>query len=166
MTGRVLVAGVGNIFLGDDGFGSEVARRLAVEEWPPDVRVADFGISGLDLVFALMDGYDTIILIDAAPRGGEPGTVYTLEADAAEEAAATIDAHEMDPLRMLAAARSMGARWNRLLVVGCEPSPETVDPDGPGVLGMSPPVERAVDEAAQIVRRLVCGGKSVRSAGS
>ena len=81
MKGRVLVAGIGNIFLGDDAFGSEVARRLVGEHWPEDVRVVDFGIRGLDLTFALIDGYETVILVDAVPRGGEPGTVYTLEAD-------------------------------------------------------------------------------------
>jgi hydrogenase maturation protease len=164
MSGRVLVAGVGNIFLGDDAFGSEVARRLLREEWPEEVRVADFGIGGLDLAFALMDGYDTVILIDAAPLGGEPGTLYTLEAGPAEGGDAAIDAHAMDPLRVLAAAHSMGARWNRLLVVGCEPSIGTADSEE--WLGMSPPVEHAVEEAAQIVRRLVCGSTSASSAGS
>jgi hydrogenase maturation protease len=165
MKEHVLVAGVGNIFLGDDAFGSAVARRLAREHWPEDVRVADFGIGSLDLVFALMDGYDTVILIDAVPRGGEPGTVYTLDVDHVDDGDVTLDAHTMDPLRVLAAAKSMGASWNRLLVVGCEPSPDTVDADGPGCLGMSPPVERAVEEAIQVVRRLVCGLTSVSSPG-
>jgi hydrogenase maturation protease len=164
MSERVLVAGVGNIFLGDDAFGSEVARRLLREEWPEGVRVGDFGICGVDLTFALMDGYDTVILIDAAPRGGEPGTLYTLEAGLAEGGDAAIDAHSMDPLRVLAAAQAMGARWNRLLVVGCEPSSGAEDSDGYGE--MSPPVKRAVEEAAQIVRRLVCGSISASSAGS
>jgi hydrogenase maturation protease len=166
MSGRILVAGIGNIFLGDDAFGSEVARRLLREEWPEDVRVADFGISALDLTFALLDGYDTVVLIDAAPRGGEPGTVYTLEAGPVEAMVEALDGHAMDPLRVLAAAQSMGARWNRLLVVGCEPSPDSADPDGPGSLGMSPPVERAVEEATRMVRRLVCGSTWVSSAGS
>lgn len=164
MSGRVLVAGVGNIFLGDDAFGSEVARLLSREEWPEDVRVRDFGISGLDLTFALLDGWDTVILLDAAPRGGEPGTLYTLEPDPVGVSAETMDAHAMDPMRVLAAAKAMGARWNRLLVVGCEPSSGAVDPDG--CLGMSPPVEHAVGEAAQVVRRLICGLTSVSSAGS
>lgn len=166
MKGRVLVAGIGNIFLGDDAFGSEVARRLLGEQWPEDVRVVDFGIRGLDLTFALIDGYETVILVDAVPRGGEPGTVYTLEVDSDPEGAAALDAHSMDPLRVLAAAKGMGARWNRLLVVGCEPSPDTADPEGPGSLGMSPPVERAVEEAAQVVRRLVCESMSASSARS
>ncbi len=164
MSGRVLVAGVGNIFLGDDAFGSEVARLLSREDWPEDVRVRDFGISGLDLTFALLDGWDTVILVDAAPRGGEPGTLYTLEVDTIDASAETMDAHAMDPMRVLAAAKAMGARWNRLLVVGCEPSAGAADPDG--CPGMSPPVERAVGEAAQVVRRLICGLTSVSSAGS
>jgi len=165
MRRRVLVAGVGNIFLGDDAFGSEVARRLLREEWPDDVRVADFGIRGLDLTFALLDGYETVILVDATARGGAPGTVYTLEAaETTEMGGAALDAHAMDPLRVLAAARNMGARWERLLVVGCEPSPGAADPDGPGSLGMSPPVKRAVEEAAEVVRRLVCGSISASSA--
>ena len=79
MSGRVLVAGVGNIFLGDDGFGVEVARRLAGERLPEDVRVADFGIRGVHLAYELLDGYDTAILVDAAPRGGQPGTLYVIE---------------------------------------------------------------------------------------
>ena len=140
-------------------------RLLVREKWPEEVRVADSGISSLDLAFALMDGYDTVIQVDAVPWGGEPGTVYTLEVDHAEGGEVVMDAHAMDPLRVVASARAMGAGWNRLLVVGCEPSPDTADPDGPGYLGMSPPVERAVEEAVEIVRRLVCGLTSVSSAG-
>ena len=166
MSGRVLVAGVGNIFFGDDAFGSELARRLLREEWPSDVRIVDFGIRALDLAYALLDGYHTVILLDALPRRGAPGTVYTLEVtpEEAPAAAVTLDAHAMDPMRVLAAAQSMGARWDRLLVVGCEPSPGAADVDGPGALGMSPEVERAVEEAVPVVRRLVCGSISASSA--
>jgi len=163
MTGQVLVAGIGNIFLGDDAFGSEVARRLLFEVWPADVRIADFGIRGLDLTFALMDGYETVILVDATPRGGEPGTLYTLEVEDPDGGAGAVDPHAMDPMRVLTAAKAMGARWSRLLVVGCEPSPDTVDPEGPGALGMSAPVERAVPEAMEIVRRMICGLTSEKS---
>ncbi len=155
MTGRVLVAGVGNIFFGDDAFGSEVARRLLREEWPEHVRVVDFGIRGLDLTFALLDGYDTVILLDATPRGGAPGTIYMIEAECGDVECAAVDAHAMDPMRVLAAAKRMGAKWERLLVVGCEPSPGEADPDGPGAMGMSGPVEHAVEEAAETVRRLI-----------
>jgi hydrogenase maturation protease len=164
MSGRVLVAGVGNIFLGDDAFGSEVARRLLREDWPESVQVADFGIRGLDLTFALLDGYDTVILVDAAPRGGKPGTVYIIEAECEELEPAELDAHALDPMRVMAAAKSMGAQWHRLLVVGCEPSPEALDPDGPGALGMSTPVEHAVEEAAQVIRRLICESTLAHSA--
>ncbi len=157
MNARVLVAGVGNIFLGDDAFGSEVARRLLREPWPEDVRVVDFGIRGMDLMFALLEGYDTVILVDAVPLGGEAGTVYTIEADLEHLGEGAVDAHAMDPARVLAAAKSMGAKWNRLLVVGCEPSPEHADAEGQGAPAMSKPVERAVDEAAEAVRSIVCG---------
>src|SRR6516225_7125141 len=78
---RILVAGIGNIFLGDDAFGVEVARRLAARPQPDGVRVADFGIRGIDLTYALLDGYETVILVDATPRGGQPGTLYVIEPD-------------------------------------------------------------------------------------
>ena len=84
MSPTILVAGIGNIFLGDDAFGSEVARRLLLKPWPAGVRVEDFGIRGFDLTFALMDGYDAVILVDATPRGGVPGTLYTIEPDLSE----------------------------------------------------------------------------------
>jgi hydrogenase maturation protease len=166
MNRGVLVAGIGNIFLGDDAFGSEVARRLLRDEWPDHVHIVDFGIRALDLTFALLDGYDTVVLVDAAPRGGVPGTLYTIAPELEADAAAAVDGHTMDPLRVLAAAKSMGAQWKRLLVVGCEPSPETLDVDGPGALGMSAPVERAVEEAAEVVRRLICGMRWASSPGS
>ncbi len=150
-----LVAGVGNIFLGDDAFGSEVARRLMERSWPKDVRVTDFGIRGIDLTFALLDDYDTVILIDALPRGGTPGTLYTLEPDLSELEGGPIEAHSMHPMKVLAAARAMGARFRRIFVVGCEPSPETVEADGPGSMGLSPPVAEAVERAIPIVEGLL-----------
>src|SRR5215510_762446 len=97
-TARILIAGIGNIFLGDDGFGCEVAERLSRREWPESVRVVDFGIRALDLVYALSDGYDAAILVDAVPRGGEPGTVYLIDPDLSDQndAVATfVDAHAM-----------------------------------------------------------------------
>jgi len=105
----ILVAGIGNIFLGDDAFGSEVARQLAGRLKTPHVRVMDFGIRGLDLAYALMDGYDATILIDAVPQGGKPGTLYVIEPDLNElnQIEAAIEAHAMDPARVLALARSM-----------------------------------------------------------
>jgi hydrogenase maturation protease len=156
MSARVLAAGIGNIFFGDDAFGSEVARRLQQEQLPDDVRVVDFGIRGLDLMYALLDGYETVVLIDATPRGGSPGTLYVLEPELGEEGVASVEAHSMDPMRVLAAAKSMGATWKRLLVLGCEPSPDSADPDGPGAMGMSESVTDAVEVAIPMVRRILC----------
>jgi hydrogenase maturation protease len=155
VSGRVLVAGVGNIFLGDDGFGSEAARRMLHEQWPENVRVEDFGIRGFDLTFALLDGYDTVILLDATPRGGAPGTLYTIEPELGEITTGEMETHGMNPMRVLAMARSMGAAWKRLLVVGCEPSPDTIDPEGQGAMGLSDAVRPSVDAAVEVVRRLI-----------
>jgi hydrogenase maturation protease len=152
---NLLVAGIGNIFLGDDAFGSEAARRLLRREWPAGVRVEDFGIRGFDLTFALMDGYETIVMVDATPRGGAPGTLYCIEADLSQVQRAAIEPHGMDPMRVLATARSMGARFERAYVVGCEPDPESLDPDGPGSMGLSPAVEASLDEAVRMVEDLV-----------
>ncbi len=154
---RILVAGIGNIFLGDDAFGSEVARRLLARPWPANVRVADFGIRGLDLTFALLDGYDAVILVDATPRGGEPGTLYTIEPDLSglDAAAAAVETHAMDPMRVLAVARSMGAELRRVFLIGCEPSPETIDPEGEGSMELSEPVRGALEEAVHVVENLV-----------
>src|SRR6202030_732892 len=81
MKERILIAGIGNIFLGDDAFGVEVVRRLAARKLPDAIRVVDFGIRGFDLAYALMEGYEITILVDATPRGGQPGTLYTIEPD-------------------------------------------------------------------------------------
>ena len=153
---RVLIAGIGNIFLGDDAFGVEVARRLARGELPEGVRVVDFGIRGLDLAYALLDEYESVILVDAVPRGGPPGTLYVIEperGDQPEPAQATfIDAHGMDPVKVLRLAEAMGAPARRLLVVGCEPAP-ALEPDDMQ-MGLSDPVRAAVDEAATLVASL------------
>src|SRR5947209_17090655 len=121
---RILVACVGNIFLGDDAFGVEVARRLARRQ-PPEVRVVDFGIRGFDLTYALLEDYEAVVLVDAVPRGGPPGTLYVLEPDTAEpaDAPATVETHDMDPMKVLRLVRAMGGRVRRLVVVGCEPAP-------------------------------------------
>jgi hydrogenase maturation protease len=153
----ILIAGIGNIFLGDDAFGSEVARRLALRTWPDRVRAVDFGIRGLDLAYALLDGHDLTILIDAAPRGGAPGTLYVIEPDlsrldGSDQNATLLDAHTLDPLKILGLARVMGAGLKRLLLVGCEPG----DLGGEeGRLGMTDPVRVAVDQAVTLVTRLV-----------
>jgi hydrogenase maturation protease len=152
---RILVAGIGNIFLGDDAFGVEVARRLSARELPRGVRVTDFGIRGYDLAYALLDGYETTILIDACPRGEPAGTLYVIEPDlenlgGPEEGA--VEAHSMNPLNVLRLARSMGGRLKRILLVGCEP--ETLGPEE-GQMGLSGPIEAAVDEAVKLVEELV-----------
>ena len=155
---HILIAGIGNIFLGDDAFGSEVARRLAARSFPPEVHVVDFGIRGFDLAYALLDGPEVTIFIDATPRGeGEPGTLYTIEPDLAEldnlEAGGMmVETHGMNPMKVLQLVKSMGGQFKRILLVGCEPEPlESED----GYMGLSPPVERAVDEAILIVESLV-----------
>jgi hydrogenase maturation protease len=155
----VLVACIGNIFFGDDAFGVEVARKMAVRELPPEARVVDFGIRGLDLVYALLDGYELTILVDAMPRGGEPGTIYVVEPDLGElddpaGQAAAVEAHGMNPMKTLSLARSMGAEFKRILIVGCEPGALDVDEER---MGLSAPVEAAVDEAVRVVESLVAG---------
>lgn len=154
---RILIAGIGNIFLGDDGFGSEVARRLAGKTFPDEVRVVDFGIRGFDLAYALMDGYDVTIFIDATPRGGEPGTIYTIEPDLNElngldGQQMMVETHGMNPMKVLSMVKTMGGEFKRILLVGCEP--ETLGPEE-GQLGLSEPVEAAVDEAVRVVESLV-----------
>jgi hydrogenase maturation protease len=156
MKNRILVAGVGNIFLGDDGFGVEVARRLGAETWPDGVDVADFGIRGVHLAYQLLEGYDTLILIDAAARGEPPGTIFVLEPDFAHEetierteSGFLLDAHGMDPEMVLGILKDLGGKVGRVVIVGCEPA-EIVER-----IGLSEMAERAVDEACRVVRRLV-----------
>src|ERR1700723_3076747 len=113
MSASVLVAGIGNIFLGDDGFGVEVVRGLTTRSMPEGVTVKDFGIRGFDLAYALLDPWNTVILVDALPRGGTPGTLYTFEPDLANvgnpaSPLASLDPHSMDPVRVLHLAASMG----------------------------------------------------------
>lgn len=155
MAERILVAGIGNIFLGDDGFGVEVIRRLA-GKLPACVRVVDFGIRGLDLAFALMDGHEATILVDAISQNGTPGTIYTIEPELAELTTPTpgsLDAHSLDPVAVFSLALSMGAVLNRILVVGCEPA--CLGDDESGRMGLSAPVEAAVDETARVIEALV-----------
>jgi hydrogenase maturation protease len=156
MSGRILVAGIGNIFLGDDGFGCEVVRRLAERELPEGVEVGDFGIRGMDLAYALMDPYEAVVFVDAVPRGEEPGTVYLIEAEVPEEGEVALDTHGMDPVNVIRLARVLGAEIPRTLVVGCEPkvvlSGEQYDDM---LMELSAPVEAAVEEAAKLVQSLV-----------
>ncbi len=155
---RILIAGIGNIFLGDDAFGVEVAMRLSRRPMPEGVRVIDFGIRGLDLAYALMDDYHTAILVDAMPRGEAPGTVYTLEiesdpAGAVPGGLVEIDPHGMNPMRVLEMVQSLGGRAGRVLVVGCEP--QSLGDQEEGTLGLSAPVEAAVEVAIDVLHRLV-----------
>lgn len=150
MSGRTLVAGVGNIFLGDDGFGVEVARRLSGDHFPDDVRVTDYGIRGVHLAYDLLEGYQTTILLDATPRGGTPGTVYVIEPDLESiPAGVLMDAHSLDPATVFGMLKALGGTPEHVLVVGCEPV--SVE-DG---IGLSEPVELAVDEAVRVVRDLI-----------
>jgi hydrogenase maturation protease len=153
----ILIAGIGNIFLGDDGFGVEVAQRLARRSLPAGVRVTDFGIRGYDLAYALIAGHDRTILVDACPRGETPGTVYVIDADVehlgdSPESPTTLDAHDMNPVHVLRLARSLGAVPKHVLVVGCEPA--TLGPEE-GQMGLSPPVAAAVDQAVALIESLV-----------
>ena len=140
-----LVAGVGNVFLRDDGFGSEVARHLLHRRVPDGVRVVDYGIGGIHLAYDLLDGVDLLVLVDALPRGLEPGTLTLLEADEATAQRAGVDSHAMDPVTVLANVRALGGEAPRTLVVGCEPA--DVD-DG---MGLTPDVHAAVGAAADMV---------------
>jgi hydrogenase maturation protease len=168
---RVLVAGVGNIFLGDDAFGSEVAQRLLRRALPPEVRVVDFGIRGLDLTYALLDGYEWVILVDAAPRGEPPGTLYVLEPDRTASPEATgagplVETHGMSPEKVLRLAAAMGGQVGRLLLVGCEPTPLSEADEMQ--TGLSDPVRASVDEAVVLVESLVgrlLGGDAVEPRG-
>lgn len=163
MNGRILVAGIGNIFLGDDAFGVEVVKRLRDVALPENVTVTDFGIRSYDLAYALMDGWDLAILVDALPHGGAPGTLYTLEPELPEpQDGARLDAHSMNPVAALQLVQALGGRPGRMLVVGCEPA--TVEPDEGGNFGLSAPVEAAVSEAVRVVQDLITRVRAQTSA--
>jgi hydrogenase maturation protease len=155
---KILIAGIGNIFHGDDAFGVEVANRLFQRELPAEARVVDFGIRGFDLAYALLDGYDVTILIDATSRGSRPGTLYTMEIEGNApgglvEPRVDVATHGMNPMRVLQMARAMGGEMGRILLVGCEP--ETLGSEEEGQMGLSAPVAAVVDTAADMVEVLV-----------
>jgi hydrogenase maturation protease len=155
----ILVAGIGNIFLGDDAFGVEVVRRMAGLKLPEEVRVADFGIRGFDLAYALQDGYETTILVDACPRGEAPGTLYVIEPDLKvlddpEAPQAVIEAHAMNPMTVLRMAKAMNIECKNILLVGCEPC--TLGGEE-GAMGLSAAVEAAVDRAVKLIESVVDG---------
>ena len=180
MTEKMLVAGIGNIFLGDDGFGVEVARRLAEADLPSWVQVADYGISGMHLAYDLADGYDSAILVDTAQRGGAPGTLTVIEAAPGGAPAETgeaaqpghrapagggiaetrlFDAHGMQPDVVLGVLDMLGASSARVLVVGCEPA--SLDYG----MELSEPVAKAVDAAVGVVMDLIAEAGAARSSG-
>jgi hydrogenase maturation protease len=152
---KILVAGIGNIFLGDDAFGSEVARRLMHERLPAEVRVSDFGIRSYDLVYAMMDRYDVTIFVDVISRGQTPGTVYLIEPDLNEldqSDEKMADAHSMNPLKALQMLRAFGTAPGKLYLIGCEPAIlERED----GQIGLSESVEASVPEAIEMIKALV-----------
>lgn len=156
MKDRILVAGIGSIFHGDDAFGGDVVRCLEQTGLPSGVRVGDFGIRSYDLAFAILSGYEVVILVDALPRGDRPGTVSVLEVDGelAGESPARLSGHDLDPCEVLRIVRSFGGRPGRLFLVGCEPATlECKD----GSMGLSPEVAAAVPLAVEAVASLVEG---------
>jgi hydrogenase maturation protease len=149
--GKILVAGIGNIFLGDDAFGSEVAGVLRHMRWPEHIHVEDFGIRSYDLAYALMEA-DAAILIDAVPRGHPPGTVYLIEPNVDNLGEGAIDAHAMNPVAVLQLVRTLGGTTGRIYLVGCEPAAlDCAD----GQLGLSTAVQEAVPEAIALVERII-----------
>ena len=152
---RILVAGIGNVFLGDDAFGVEVVRELTRSELPEGVNAVDFGIRGYDLAYAIMDGYAATILVDTTARGNPPGTLYLIEPDQGELAKLereVPDGHSLGPVQVLGLVRSLGGEIADLYLVGCEPAVlETED----GQIGLSEPVQAAVSQAVDMIRTLV-----------
>ena len=149
-TKQILVAGIGNAWLRDDGFGGEVARRLEQRDLPAGVAVMDAGTGGLDLAYEVMRGYDALILLDVTRGGGPPGTLYVLEPEEAEIAAGIedgemIDPHAMDPQTVLRFVRAVSGWPGSVVVIACEPA----ELDAPG-LGLSPEVEAAVPRAVEL----------------
>lgn len=147
---RALIAGIGNIFFGDDGFGVEVARRLAVAP-PPDSRVGDFGIRAIHLAFELLDPVELCIVADCMPRGGAPGSLYLLEPELDAVDGSVADAHGMNLPVVFAAVRDLGGRMPRTFVIGCEPAHTDA------ALGLSPSVAAAVPAALDMIREVVAG---------
>jgi hydrogenase maturation protease len=155
---RILVAGIGNIFKGDDAFGVEVAQRLARRPQPAGVKVVDFGIRGIDLTYALLDGYDAAILVDAAQRDAPPGTVSIVIPEQPSpwpEAPDSpfLEPHNLDPAKVLNVVAALGGGCRRILLVACEP--ETFGDEETGAMGLSPVVAVAVDQGVAAVERLV-----------
>jgi hydrogenase maturation protease len=151
---RILVAGIGNLFFADDGFGVAVAQRLQQRELPRGVDVIDFGIRGMDLVFALGEGYDVALFVDAVPRGEQPGTVFVIEPQVEEtDEPVMLDAHGMDTVKVLTLAGQLGPVPERILVIGCEPLTGASGGEEELVGELSEPVLAAVDVAVDLVEQ-------------
>jgi hydrogenase maturation protease len=157
----ILIAGIGNIFLGDDAFGVEVVREMLGRKMSPEVRIVDFGIRGLDLTYALLDDYEAAILVDAVPRGQPPGTVYLIEPETGDPAVCEdasqndllIETHGMHPAKVLRLVAGMGGKTRQVLVVGCEPTP--FDSERDMDMNLSPAVRAAIPEAIKLIESLV-----------
>jgi hydrogenase maturation protease len=145
MTARVLVAGIGNVFLSDDGFGSEVARRLAGHPMPEGVKVVDFGIRGMHLAYELLDGYDALVVVDAMPGKGSPGELSVLAVGPDDLGEGELDAHGMAPVAVLASLGKLGGTLPTTYIVGCQPGDV-----GEG-MGLTPAVASAVEPAVELV---------------
>ena len=157
---KILIAGVGNIFLGDDAFGVEVVKRLAGRSYPEGVRVVDFGIRGIDLAYAILDGCGSVILVDAVSRSQPPGTLFIIEPEddrdelSTEQTAGLVDSHGLDPANVLRLVRQLGGgAGTPMYVVGCEPTP--LDPEEDMPLDLSEPVAASLDEAVRLIDVLV-----------
>ena len=154
MSARILVAGIGNIFFGDDAFGCEVARELTNRSLPEGVHVVDYGIRSYDLAYAIMDDYDATILVDAVSRGQAPGTLYLIEPDLDNlgDPNEIPNGHSLNPASVLQMVQSMGGRPRNIHLVGCEPSVlESED----GVMGLSENVQASVPHAADMIEGLI-----------
>jgi hydrogenase maturation protease len=150
MTSRILVAGIGNIFLGDDGFGPEVMRHVSDRLAEPEVRIVDYGTGGLHLAYDLLDGWDALVLVDAVPDRGSPGTLRVFEADHDSlDGSAGLDAHGMDPATVFASLRALGGVAPRTVVIGCEVADVA---DG---IGLSAAVQKAIPDAVAAVESAV-----------
>ena len=150
MTERVLLAGIGNLFCGDDGFGPEVVRRLAASGGLPDhVRAVDYGIRGMHLAYDLLDGYDALVIVDALPGEGDPGTVTVLEVGEVDLGVGDFDPHGMAPVAVLASLRDLGGKLPPTYVVGCRPA------DVEERIGLTDEVEAAIPAAMETVQTLL-----------
>lgn len=161
---RILIACIGNIFFGDDGFGVEVAQRLlSGRRYPENVQVIDFGIRGIDLAYTLLEDYEALVLVDAVPPRGNPaGTLYLIEPDLTSitsgqgvSGQVAPDGHSMDPVKVLAFARTLGARPLRTLLVGCEPATPGGEDGEEMQMGLSEPVQAAIEGAVKMIDSLV-----------